>query len=136
MFPFASVAYAQGVADQAANPLFQMLPFVLIFFIFYFLIIRPQQKKQKEHQVMLDELKKGDRVVTTGGIHGVVSKIGEGTVTLEIADKVRILVDRPQIGAMTREAKGKSEKAKNDKGGKTEKAEKADKEESTEKADA
>ncbi len=98
MFPFISDAMAQeGTSAMAENPLFSMIPFVIIFVVFYFLLIRPQQKKQKAHQQMLNELQKGDQVVTSGGIHGTISKIGDSVVTVEIADKVRVQLDRPQI---------------------------------------
>ncbi|MGK5094729.1 preprotein translocase subunit YajC [Deltaproteobacteria bacterium TL4] len=113
MFPFESIAVAQeagGPAGIAANPFFQFLPFVLIFFVFYFLIIRPQQKKQKEHTDMLRSLKKGDKVVTSGGIYGTIQKIGEDWLTLEIAEKVRIKVDRNQVSRLTVESVEKNAK--------------------------
>jgi len=72
----------------------------VIFGIFYFLMIRPQQKKQKELKVMLDNLAYGDQVMTTGGIYGKVTGLAEAVVTLEIADKVRIKVARSAIGAV------------------------------------
>lgn len=73
---------------------------VVIFGIFYFLMIRPQQKKQKELKAMLDNLAYGDMVMTTGGIHGKVTGLADAVVTLEIADKVRIKVARSAIGAV------------------------------------
>lgn len=72
----------------------------VIFGIFYFLMIRPQQKKQKELKVMLDNLAYGDMVMTSGGIHGKVTGLADTVVTLEIADKVRIKVARSAIGAI------------------------------------
>ena len=72
----------------------------VIFGIFYFLMIRPQQKKQKELKAMLDSLAYGDMVMTTGGIHGKVTGLADAVVTLEIADKVRIKVARSAIGAV------------------------------------
>ena len=77
--------------------MFSMVPLILMFVIFYFLLIRPQQKKAKEHSNMLAALKKGDRVVTSGGIYGKVSSLDESTVTLEVAEKVRIKVVRQNI---------------------------------------
>lgn len=73
---------------------------VVIFVIFYFLLIRPQQKKQKDLKAMLDNLAYGDNVTTTGGIHGKVTGLADAIVTLEIADKVRIKVSRSAIGAI------------------------------------
>jgi preprotein translocase subunit YajC len=73
---------------------------VVIFGIFYFLMIRPQQKQQKEIKDMLDNLAYGDMVVTTGGIHGKVTGLADAVVTLEIADKVRIKIARSGIGAV------------------------------------
>ena len=86
-------AYAQAAAP-AASPtggLFEMLvPIAMIFVVFYFLLLRPQQKKQKETRAMLDAVKRGDRVVTSGGIIGTVQKVDEREVVLEIADNVRV----------------------------------------------
>jgi len=72
----------------------------VIFVIFYFLLIRPQQKKQKELKAMLDNLAYGDAVMTTGGIHGKITGLADSVITLEIADKVRIKVARSAIGAI------------------------------------
>jgi preprotein translocase subunit YajC len=72
----------------------------IIFVIFYFLLIRPQQKKQKELKSMLDNLAYGDTVMTTGGIHGKITGLADAVITLEIADKVRIKVARSAIGAV------------------------------------
>jgi preprotein translocase subunit YajC len=76
------------------------LPIILIFVIFYFLLIRPQQKRQKEHQRMINELKKGDNVITAGGIHGSVVGVAENVATIEIAPNVRIKVTRSSIAAV------------------------------------
>ncbi len=76
----------------------------VIFVIFYFLLIRPQQKKQKELRAMLDSLAYGDMVMTTGGIHGKITGLADAVVTLEIADKVRIKVSRSAIGAVLQKA--------------------------------
>jgi len=105
-----SLAYAMGSAPggTAASGGFGDWGFigtmVVIFGIFYFLMIRPQQKKQKELKAMLNNLTYGDAVVTTGGIHGKVSGLTDAIVTLEIADKVRIKVSRSAIGAITQKA--------------------------------
>ena len=111
MFPFESIAMAQGVgATAAANPMIQFVPFILIFVVFYFLIIRPQQKKQKSLQLMLTSLKKGDEIITNGGIYGVIFKIGEDWITLEVADKVRIKVERAQIARLSPDSIDKKSK--------------------------
>ena len=94
-----STAYAQSLGGGAGGfDYVALAPLVLIFVVFYFLIIRPQQKKVKDHKVMVDALRRGDRVVTTGGIIGTVSKVtNEREVTLEIADNVRVRVMRAMI---------------------------------------
>ena len=97
-----STAYAQsagGLFDQSA--LVQFLPLVLIFVVFYFLLIRPQQKKAKDHRTMLDALRRGDRVVTGGGIVGTVSKVvGPEEVEVDIAQGVRVRVLRSMISSV------------------------------------
>jgi preprotein translocase subunit YajC len=85
-------AGAQGGGGFAA-----LVPLILMFVIFYFLLIRPQQKKAKEHRLMVQNLKKGDRVITSGGIHGRITGMDETTLTVEIADKVRVKVTRGSI---------------------------------------
>jgi preprotein translocase subunit YajC len=93
-----SLAYAQGASPMGGpGPLVQFLPLVLVMVIFYFLLIRPQQQKAKEHQNMLSNLKRNDRVLTNGGIYGKVLEVGERDLTLEIAPNVRIQVDRGHI---------------------------------------
>jgi preprotein translocase subunit YajC len=84
---------------QPAQPsaLEMMLPFAFIFVIFYFLLIRPQSKRLKEHQKLIAELKRGDQVVTNGGILGVVDSINDSIVSLEIANGVRIKILKKQI---------------------------------------
>ena len=93
-------AYAQagpaGPGGQFA-PILMMVVFVVIF---YFLLIRPQQKKAKEHQSLLSKLAAGDEVVTTGGILGKVIEVGDPFVTIEIADGVRVKVQKVQIGGL------------------------------------
>lgn len=94
---FISPAYAQDAGGMIAAA-GQFLPIVLIFAVFYFLLIRPQQKKMKEHKNMLEALRRGDKVVTAGGIFGSVSKINEdGTVEVEIAKDVIIKVTKPSV---------------------------------------
>lgn len=76
------------------------IPLILMFVIFYFLLIRPQQKKAKMHKQMLSAIKKGDRVVSSGGLHGVVTGIADDVVTMEIAPKVRVKVSRGSISGI------------------------------------
>jgi len=98
MFDF---AYAQAVPGAGGpGPMMTLIPFVLIFVIMYFMVIRPQQKKSKEHQELLNKLKKNDEVMTSGGIYGKVVDLKETVVTLEVAPNVRIRVHRPQITAV------------------------------------
>ena len=93
-----STAYAQGTGLFDQSALVQFLPLVLIFVVFYFLSIRPQQKKQKDHRTMLDALRRGDRVVTGGGILGTVSKVtSPEEVEVDIASGVRVKVLRSTI---------------------------------------
>lgn len=93
------IAYAEGAAAPAgaAGGIASFVPLILIFVVFYFLLIRPQQKKAKEHQAYLSNLKKGEKVITSGGIHGRITGLTDSTVTLEIADNVRIKVTRNSI---------------------------------------
>ena len=100
MFPFISVAYAQSSDAASGSAFFQFIPLILILGVFWFLIIRPQQKKQKEHQRMVDSLRKGDKVVTNGGIFGTIVKVGDDRLTLEIASKIQIQLERHQVSRM------------------------------------
>jgi preprotein translocase subunit YajC len=74
-----------------------VVPMIFMVGIFYFLLIRPQQKKAKEHKQLVDNLKRGDRVITTGGLIGEISSISDQTLTIEIADKVRVDVGRAYV---------------------------------------
>ena len=74
-----------------------LLPLVLIFVVFYFLLIRPQQKKQKQHREMLEALRRGDRIVTAGGIVGTITKANETELTVEIAEEVKVRVMRAMV---------------------------------------
>ncbi len=88
-----SPAYAQGAEAAAANPLFQLVPFILVFVFFYFLIIRPQAASRKKHQEMIANVKRGDVVVTAGGLIGKVTKVLEGDeISVELADNVVVKV--------------------------------------------
>jgi preprotein translocase subunit YajC len=101
MFPeFVSEVYAMGPPPNGAqqqDPIMAFLPLIIIFGIFYFLLIRPQQKKARELKAFLDSLKRGDEVITQGGIYGRIEKLTDDVVTLQVADKVSIRVARSQI---------------------------------------
>ena len=97
---FATPAYAQevGAAPGAEGFLIQLLPLVLIFVIFYFLLIRPQQKRAKEHRAMIDAIRRGDQVIMTGGIYGKITKVrDDDEVDVEIAEGVRVRVIKSTI---------------------------------------
>ena len=96
---FIQDAWAQGAAT-ASDPWLSMLPLVIIFVVFYFLLIRPQQKRQKEHKDLIGKLVTGDEVVTAGGVLGKVTDVGESFVLVEIADGVQVKVQRHTIGAV------------------------------------
>jgi len=80
----------------------QLLPFAFIFIIFYFLLIRPQQKRQKEHQNLLSNLKTGDKVITSSGIHGLIANVKDTTFLVKIADNVKIEVDKNAIASVSK----------------------------------
>ena len=84
------------------SPFLQFLPLVFLFVIFYFLIIRPQQKKQKAHSELLAKLDKNDEVITAGGVHATVISVGEKTVILRITDNVKIEIEKPSITSVTK----------------------------------
>ena len=93
---FIKEAWAQAAAPAGAD-IMSMLPIILMFVVLYFAMIRPQMKRAKEHKTMIDALQKGDEVVAAGGIVGRITKITDNYVTLEIADKVEVRVQRPAI---------------------------------------
>ncbi|MDD2901737.1 MAG: preprotein translocase subunit YajC [Syntrophales bacterium] len=93
-------AAAPGAAPESSPMWTFVAPMVLMVVIFYFLLIRPQQKKAKEHRTFLDNLKRGDRVITNGGICGEITAINDQIVTIEVADKVRLEVGRPYIAGL------------------------------------
>lgn len=94
---FSTLAYAQESAPQGPSTLEQFLPFVFIFAIFYFFIIRPQSKRQQQHSEYLSQLKRGEEVITNSGIYGTVEGITDRFVTLEVAEDVRIRVLKTHI---------------------------------------
>jgi preprotein translocase subunit YajC len=98
---FVSPAYAQAAEGGGGGGLEAFLPLILIFVVFYFLLIRPQQKKMKEHKAMLGTVRRGDKIVTGGGIIGTITKvIDEIEVTVEIADGVKVRVQRGLISSV------------------------------------
>jgi preprotein translocase subunit YajC len=94
---FFTLAFQQGAAP---NPIFQFVPVIVIFAIFYFLLIAPMRKRQKALQALVENLKKGDRVVTNGGLHGEVSAVKDGVVLLSIADNVKVKVSKSAVAGM------------------------------------
>ena len=94
---------------EGANPIMSFLPLIAIIAIFYFLILRPQSKKQKDTQKMLAALKKGDRVITIGGIHGVISNVKETTVIVKVDDNVKLEFSRSAISNVSSQAKEEKE---------------------------
>jgi|SRR5436189_1611503 preprotein translocase subunit YajC len=97
MLPTASV-FALGASPDGGSPWLQLVPFVLVLGIFYFIILLPMKRKQQKVQAFLDSLKVNDRVITTGGIYGQIMKVDEQKVQLQIAEKVRIEVAKTAIG--------------------------------------
>ena len=95
-----SLAHAQtaGAAADPTSGFMQLLPMILMFVVLWFLMIRPQMKKAKEHKALLSGLAKGDEVVTQGGIVGKVTKVGENYVSVEIAEGTEVVVQKPSIG--------------------------------------
>ena len=93
---FINEAWAQTAAPGGAD-LMSMLPIILMFIVLYFVMIRPQMKRAKEHKTMVDALQKGDEVVAAGGVLGKVTKVADNYVSIEIADKVEIKVQRPAV---------------------------------------
>jgi preprotein translocase subunit YajC len=87
-----------------ANPLLNLMPVILIFVVFYFLLIRPQKKSQDEHKKMVAGLKKNDEVITAGGIHGTIMNVKDSTVTLKVDDNVKIEIQKSSIMTMKRSA--------------------------------
>ena len=102
------LAYAMGTGGGAGGEgggsFGAFLPLILMFAIFYFLLIRPQQKKAKQHKQLLSSLKKGDRIVSSGGLHGVITWISDDVVSVEVAPKVRVKISRGSISGVAGKA--------------------------------
>jgi len=117
---FESVAFAMGQAGGAGaqgggNPIAAFAPLIIMFAIFYFLLIRPQQKKAKEHRETLANLKRGDRIVTSGGVCGQIVNLTEDTVTIDVGGDVRIPVKRAFISGLDQAEEGQKKDTKKDK---------------------
>ena len=99
-----SVAYA---AQEAARPSgwMQIIPLILIFVVFWFILIWPQQRRQKQHRKMIESLKKGDRIVTIGGIYGTVTYIGENTIFIKVDDNTKLEISKGAVASIV-ERKG------------------------------
>lgn len=98
MLPEALAAQQPGAGGVWAS----LIPLLLIFLVFYFLLILPQQRRLKQHRRFLQELKKGDMVVTSGGLHGRIVALDDQVVTLEVADRVRVRVSREHIAGRSK----------------------------------
>ncbi|MFH1369246.1 MAG: preprotein translocase subunit YajC [Elusimicrobiota bacterium] len=96
----AATAFAEDAAAPQQNPIAGFLPLIIIFVIFYFLLIRPQSKKQKEHQKMLNAVKKDDRIITSGGIYGTVTAVREGIIEVKIAEGVKVQLAKSAVGSV------------------------------------
>ena len=111
------IAYAMGqtgaAGGQGAGGGFQaFIPLILMGVIFYFLLIRPQQKKNKQHKEMLELLKKGDRVITSGGIHGRITTVNDNSLSVEIAEKIRVKIGRQSIATLIKPSSQPSQEKK------------------------
>jgi len=107
IFFLAQQAAASGGGPQP-DLLQTLLPFLFMGVIFYFLLIRPQQKRQKQHRELLSGLKTGDRVVTSSGIHGLIANVKETTFLLKVADNVKIEIDKSSIAGVERSSDSKT----------------------------
>ena len=110
-----NLAYAMGAGGAGGGAggsggLGAFLPLIIIFAIFYFLLIRPQQKKAKQHKQLLSELRKGDKVVSSGGLHGVITGMSDDVLTVEISPKVRVKISRASIAGVARKAEAQVNK--------------------------
>jgi preprotein translocase subunit YajC len=107
IFFLAQQATAPGAAPQQ-DLIGTLLPFLFMGVIFYFLLIRPQQKRQKQHQQLMANLKTGDRVVTSSGIHGLISNVKETTFLLKVADNVKIEIDKSAVAGVEKTSEPKA----------------------------
>lgn len=111
MFDIISSAYAQEAVAGEPSLLSSILPLVLMLGVFYFLLIRPQQKKVSEHKKMVTALRRGDKIVTSGGVYGTVAKVDEDAIQVDIAKDTRIKLDKNSVAVvLTRSEPADSEK--------------------------
>ena len=110
MFNLAYAMGAGGAGSGGSGGLGAFLPLIIIFAIFYFLLIRPQQKKAKQHKQLLSELRKGDKVISSGGLHGVITGMSDEVLTVEISPKVRVKISRGSISGVVRRAEAQVNK--------------------------
>jgi preprotein translocase subunit YajC len=104
-----NLVYAMGTGGTGGGGgggLGAFLPLIIIFAIFYFLLIRPQQRKAKQHKQLLSDLRKGDKVVSSGGLHGLITGLSDDVLTVEISPKVRVKISRGSIAGVVRRAEG------------------------------
>lgn len=103
-----SIAWAQtgGGAQEGGALFFSLAPFVLIFVVFYFLLILPQQRKQKQHREMLGKLKKGDKIITSAGIWGSITRLEKDTVTVHVDDNTKVKIQRENIARLRTDEEG------------------------------
>ena len=94
---FAQTAPAAGAGGDVMSSLTGMLPLILMFIVLYFVMIRPQMKRQKEHKAMIDAIAKGDEIATAGGLLGKVTKVGDNTLSIEIANGVEVQLQRHAV---------------------------------------
>ena len=92
--------------QSQANPILQLVPLALIFVIFYFMLIRPQRQREKDHQKLLKNLNKNDEIVTTGGIHGTIVNVKDKTVTLRVDENVKIEIEKNSVGYVKKQQQG------------------------------
>jgi preprotein translocase subunit YajC len=105
---FISDAMAQAAGGSQSDPFISFLPLILIFVVFYFLLIRPQSKRAKALKKMIEELQKGDEVITNGGLYGVVSDLGDSFLLLEVADGMQVKVARHAVAQTLPKGSGKT----------------------------
>jgi preprotein translocase subunit YajC len=105
LFKIIDIAYAMGPSPQgggqgAGGMFTSLIPLILIFVIFYFLLIRPQQKRAKEHKTMIENLTKGDKIITSGGVYGVIEAVGTNTVTVKISENVKVKFGKSYVAGV------------------------------------
>jgi preprotein translocase subunit YajC len=113
---FENLAHAMGqsgAAGQGSSGFTAFIPLILMFVIFYFLLIRPQQKKAKEQRDMIGNLKKGDRILTSGGLYGRITGMEDATLTVEISDKVRVKIARGNVVSVVGPASAQAPQTEN-----------------------